>query len=169
MDYWDFIDSAHESLAREFDDVDVGANMVVLALNRASSAITYDLESTVHRTEGSSWTAYRFLFVLWHAGPLSAHELAKLTNMTRTAVSNMTHPMIERGLVEKKPSEDDRRSVTLGLTAKGRDYIRQLFLRQNERESEWAASLSEIERELLIMLLRKLMTGQGVAGVRKRS
>lgn len=169
MDYWDFIDSAHDNLGREFDDIDLSANMVILALNRASSAITYDLESSVHRSEGGSWSSYRFLFVLWHAGPVSAHELARLTNMTRTAVSNMSHSLIGRDLIEKQPSAADGRSVTLSLTATGREFIRELFRLQNVREGEWASSLSGIEQELLIMLLRKLMTGEGVAHLRVRS
>ena len=52
-------------------EVDRAAMTMVLLLHRVANTVVYDLESTVHRPAGWSWSAFRLLFALWVAGPRS--------------------------------------------------------------------------------------------------
>ena len=52
---------------------------LVLTLHRVTTALVYDLESTVHRPRGWSWSGFRVLFVLWLGGPLVAKRVAELS------------------------------------------------------------------------------------------
>ena len=69
--------------------IDRSAMAMVLLLHRVASAIVYDLESTVHRPAGWSWSAFRMLFTLWICGPQEAGRCAELAGMSRAAVSSL--------------------------------------------------------------------------------
>ena len=60
------------------------------------------------------------LTVLRHAGPLSLKELGELLIAEAGHPSRMVDRLVEAGLVERRPAEDDRRRVVLSLTPQGR-------------------------------------------------
>ena len=168
LDYWSFVELARERLNEEFPDNDATATKVILTLNRAASLVTYDLESSIHRPRGWSWSAFRMMFVLWLAGPMEPNVAANLTGMSRAAVSNLSNTLIAKELLRKDASAGDKRAVTLSLTPKGLQEIRDAFTEHNRRESRWAAVLTEVEQELLVMLLEKLMSKRGEVGAKSR-
>ncbi|WP_254125502.1 MarR family winged helix-turn-helix transcriptional regulator [Amycolatopsis sp. CA-230715] len=161
LDFWSFVELANTRLAREFGFSHPLATEVLLTLNRASSVVTYDLEATVHRPRGRSWSGFRLLFVTWLAGPLEAKKAAELTGMSRAAVSNLAKTLVVDGLLERTPGEHDGRSVLLSLTKRGQVEMVEVFRAQNEREHEWAGVLTETEQRILVLLLNKLITDRG--------
>lgn len=168
-DYWSFVKLARSRLDEEFVDVDAQANKVILALNRASSQVTYDLESSIHRPRGWSWSGYRLMFVLWLAGPLEPNRAARLTGMSRAAVSNLSNTLTAKNYVVKTAGASDGRAVTLSLTDAGLHEIRTVFQEQNQRESSWVSALTDVEQELLVMLLEKLMSNRDAVGAKVRN
>ncbi|MBM7459135.1 MarR family winged helix-turn-helix transcriptional regulator [Rhodococcus coprophilus] len=169
LDYWSFVELAQERLNSKFGDHHRSATEVLLTLNRASDIVTYDLESTVHRPRGRSWSAYRLMFVIWLAGPIEPNTAARLTGMSRAAVSNLAKPLVEAGLLQKAAVAHDARSVQLSLTPEGEDEIVEVFAAQNEREAAWVDVLSETEQQILVMLLNKLITNRSQFDVRGRN
>ncbi|MFE0112972.1 MarR family winged helix-turn-helix transcriptional regulator [Amycolatopsis sp. NPDC059019] len=169
LDFWSFVELAHRRLADEFGFEHQLATEVLLTLNRASGIVTYDLEASVHRPSGRSWSAFRLLFVTWLAGPLEAKKAAELTGMSRAAVSNLAKPLVEEGLLGRAPSENDGRSVLLALTERGEREMVEVFERQNRREYEWTNVLTEAEQRILVMLLNKLITDRDQFDVRGRT
>ena len=167
-DYWSFVQAAQRRISEEFPEADLTANRVFLSLNRSSSTAVYDFESTIHRPAGGTWSSFRLLLALWVSGPLSPHEAARLTGMSRAAVSNLTGTLVGKGLLRREASPDDGRSVTLHLTDAGREKIRVAFRAQNERESQWAEALTEEEQHTLVQLLEKLMEQRERIGARSR-
>jgi MarR family transcriptional regulator, negative regulator of the multidrug operon emrRAB len=168
LDYWSFVELARERLNEEFDDNDARATRAVLSLSRAASLVIYDLESSIHRPRGWSWSAFRLMFVLWLAGPMESAAAANLTGMSRAAVSNLSNTLVASGLLLKEAATQDRRAVTLSMTDKGLSEIREAFRDHNRQESRWASVLTEIEQDLLVMLLEKLMSGREEVGARFR-
>ncbi len=168
-DFWSFIDTANTTLAREYGFEHQLATEVLLTLNRASNIVTYDLESTVHRPRGWSWSSFRLMFVTWLAGPIEPRRAAELTGMSRAAVSNLSKTLISGGLLASTPDEKDGRSVRLALTALGHDEMVAAFAEQNERENAWASALTEPEQRILVMLLTKLITNRSQFDVRGRN
>lgn len=167
-DYWSFVEAAQRRISEEFPDADLMANRVFLSLNRASSTVIYDFESTIHRPAGGTWSSFRLLLALWVTGSLTPHELARLTGMSRAAVSNLIGTLVNKELISREASPDDGRSVLLTLTDVGLAKIRTEFRAQNERESQWAEALTEEEQRTLVELLEKVMTQRRAIGARRR-
>jgi DNA-binding MarR family transcriptional regulator len=168
VDYWSFIDVAIARTARALPEVDMRAMRLILSLYRASNALVYDLESTVHRPRGWSWAGFRVLFVLWLAGPLEAKRVAHLSGMSRAAVSALVNTLERDGLVARRKASHDRRSVELSLTDAGREVFASAFTAHHERERTWASALSEDEADQLTTLLEKLMASPVAAAANRR-
>ncbi|KMS89791.1 MarR family winged helix-turn-helix transcriptional regulator [Prauserella rugosa] len=169
LDFWSFVELANRRLSGEYGFTHQLATELLLTLNRASNIVTYDLEASVHRPRGLSWSGFRLLFVTWLAGPLEAKKAAELTGMSRAAVSNLAKTLVGDGLLARTQGEHDGRSVMLSLTDHGHAEMVEVFREHNEREAEWADVLSEQEQRILIMLLDKLVTNRDQFDVRGRN
>lgn len=148
-------------------EADIRANRLSEAVNRVSRLLIYDYDSGIHRPAGSSWAAYRVLFVIWVSGPLSPARIAEHTGMGKSAISNLLKPLLAQGHITQEASAGDRRFKVLALTESGRARVNELFRSQNELEAEWARTLTPIEQDLLISLLDKLLDGDRAAVVRQ--
>jgi len=146
----------------------LSAMQVVFALTTTTSQVTYDLEATVHRPRGLSWAAYRLLVVLAVSGPLDPTRAAPRAAMSRAAVSALAKTLERDGLINRKPSTVDGRSVVLSLTRRGRSVFADAKAANNEREEAWCAVLAESERRQLVTLLRKLANQPSSTSVRQR-
>jgi DNA-binding MarR family transcriptional regulator len=162
LDFLSFVDFAVAKTKEELPSVDATAMRLVLELHRVTSALVYDLESTVHRPSGWTWSGFRVLFVLWLAGPSESKRIAELSGNSRSATSALVKTLTRDALVRTEKSVSDGRAVSIALTERGRAAIADTFTRHNKREQIWADVLSRPERLVLIGLLEKLATG--VAG-----
>jgi DNA-binding MarR family transcriptional regulator len=151
-----FVDRAVDEVAVRLPSVDREAMQLVLLLHRVTNAVVYDLESTVHRPVGWSWSAFRAVFTLWISGPLEPSRLAEQSGMSRQAVSSLAKTLETDGLVERRGADGDARSVVLSLTGRGHERIEEAFVAHNNREVEWASILEPSERTQLTGLLAKL-------------
>ncbi|MFV8382274.1 MarR family winged helix-turn-helix transcriptional regulator [Corynebacterium hindlerae] len=156
--YWSFSLLAQQRIREEFPDIDPQANELMLFINRASGQLIETLESDVHQRMGLTWTSYRFLFVLWICGELPPHRIAALTNTSRALISSTAASLQSQGLIEKRPSKTDGRSVDLLLTEAGEQLVRQAFAEQDICQKQLLAGLTSAEQEILSILLRKLMS-----------
>jgi MarR family transcriptional repressor of emrRAB len=167
--FWSFIELANAKLRDQYGFSHPLATEVLLTLNRASDVVTYDLEASIHRPRGWSWSSFRLLYVTWLAGPIEPKNAAELTGMSRAAVSNLTKTLEASGLLQRTPDERDGRSVRLSLTAKGHAEMVEVFREQNGREFAWTNVLTEAEQRILLLLLNKLITDRHQFDVRERS
>jgi DNA-binding MarR family transcriptional regulator len=168
LDYLSFVDYAVRKTTAELPAVDPVAMRLGLTLHRLTSALVYDWESTVHRPRGWSWSGFRVLFVLWLAGPGEAKRIAELSGMSRAAVSALVNTLERDGLATRRQADHDRRAVIVELTEAGHEAITSAYEAHNLREQAWMSALSMPERETLLALLRKLMTGPEAADAKRR-
>ncbi|MRH88462.1 MarR family transcriptional regulator [Nocardia sp. SYP-A9097] len=169
LDYLTFVDYAVDKAYRELPQVDPVAMRLVLTLHRVTSALAYDLESTVHRPNGWSWSGFRVLFVVWLAGAMEAKRIAELSGNSRAAVSALVNTLERDGLVTRTRALHDGRAVEIALTDKGRDAIAGAFEQHNRREQAWANALSKPEQRVLTGLLEKLMHGMDEVARKRRT
>jgi DNA-binding MarR family transcriptional regulator len=151
-----YAQAALDRTAQRLPETDRSAMAMVLMLHRVANTVVYDLESTVHRPAGWSWSAFRLLFSLWVFGPQEASRAAGLTGMSRAAVSSLAKTLGAAGLVARATDERDRRSVVLSLTEAGTDRFETTFRKHNQRESRWAGLLTADELDVLNTVLAKL-------------
>lgn len=145
-----------DTTERRLPGVNRSAMAMVLLLHRVANAVVYDLESTVHRPAGWSWSAFRLIFTLWVAGPQESSRVAALTGMSRAAVSSLAKTLSASGMVTRSPDLRDRRSVILSLTDTGSDALEAAFLQHNRREAQWAQVFDDEELATFNRLLGKL-------------
>lgn len=134
---------------------------MLLALNRSSEVITTTLEQNVHKKHDLTWHGFKFLFVLRVMGDLEPHRTAELTYLRRATVTFLANALGDRGLVTKRPSETDGRSVILSLTDEGRTLVDTSLDEQQEWQTTWASPLTPTEQMILTVLLEKLISGEG--------
>lgn len=151
-----FAGTAVDRTAQRLPDIDRDAMALVLLLHRVANSVVYDLESTVHRPAGWSWSAFRLLFTLWVSGPQEASRAAELTGMSRAAVSSLAKTLAAAGLVERSADPSDGRGVVLALDPAGAERLEETFRLHNRREARWAALLEPEELTALNGLLGKL-------------
>ena len=73
----------------------------------------------------------------------------------------MVDDLCQRGLIERLPSQEDRRKTELILTEKGLAFIAQVMPEQRQRMRELWQDFSDEERTTLDALLRKLLRRVG--------
>ena len=86
------VDRAVDEATSRLPGLDRSSMAMILLLHRVTNAVVYDLESTVHRPAGWSWSAFRAVFTLWVSGPLESSRLAESSGMSRVGLS----PVAER-------------------------------------------------------------------------
>lgn len=87
----------------------------------------------------------------------SAGELARRAELTSGTMTARLDQLEGEGLVRRVRDPDDRRSVLVELTAKGRKKLLQAMGVQGEKEKLLAAALTPKEMEQLNALLRRVM------------
>lgn len=150
-----FAGPAVAETAARLPGTDRSAMALVLLLTRVASGLTYDLESTVHRPAGWSWSAWRLLFTLWISGPVESRRAAELSGMSRAAVSSLAGTLSAAGLLDRG-SGPDGRAVILSLSEKGSDAVADTFRAHNAREAEWAGLLGPEDLSALTAILGRL-------------
>jgi DNA-binding MarR family transcriptional regulator len=81
------------------------------------------------------------LMVIGQAGPLSLKDLGAMLIAEAGHPSRLVDRLVEAGLVERRPADDDRRRIVLTLTPRGRKL--------NERAGEVRESIFELAGQLV--------------------
>ena len=100
------------------------------------------------------------LAAIRRAGPPFTIAPSRLTRSLMLSPSGITSRLdrLEKlGLIERKASPDDRRSLLVVLTPAGRRLVDEAVTAHVENETRLIASLSAAERKTLDQLLRKLL------------
>ena len=95
------------------------------------------------------------------AGQLNCSEIAEKTVITKGGITKILDRLETRGLVKRAPSRDDRRSISIQLTAKGVEFWRRFYpeVGRSERgvlEKAFRPEQMKQFSKLLALLLRSL-------------
>jgi DNA-binding MarR family transcriptional regulator len=148
---------ARERLAELPPPADPDGFTLAYHLLHLSYLVVADLDGRIHRPRGWTLPGFRLMFKLWLLGPTQPARLAEISVMSRSAVTNALNTLERAGLVERRPSTGDRRTVEVALTGPGGRAVREAFAAQTEREAEWFAALDATERTTLADLLTRLV------------
>jgi DNA-binding MarR family transcriptional regulator len=150
--------------AREFPDLDPSATEVFLHLLRAGDEAFRVVESHLAQhdiTQGR----FGVLMALWgncqRAGgtaTLTPAELAERTGVTRATITGLVDTLERAELVTRTPHPDDRRMMSVQITARGESLLRAI-LPEHFRQMAWLMNpLTERERKTFVRLLTKTLT-----------
>ncbi len=154
-----FESAAAARAAASHPDVDVLALAASLNLVRLATQHAQQLEASVHRPAGWSMAGFRVMFSVWVGGALEPREIARLSGLSRAAVSSALNTLERDDLVVRVRESSDRRLVTVRLTTAGQRRLEAAYRQENAAETDFFAPLTRAEQEVFVALTRKLLDG----------
>jgi MarR family 2-MHQ and catechol resistance regulon transcriptional repressor len=105
---------------------------------------------------GITAAQYAVIECLGHLGPMNMGELCKKMLVSGGNMTVVVDNLEKEGLVERVPSNDDRRAIIVRFTPKGKKIFDDSFVKHAGYLTEIASVLTEQEQEDLARLLKKL-------------
>jgi MarR family transcriptional regulator, organic hydroperoxide resistance regulator len=94
--------------------------------------------------------------VIGQAGPLSLKELGELLIAEAGHPSRLVDRLVDAGLVERRPAEDDRRRIVLSLSGRGRSLEKRIGAAREAQLELGHALIGDRDLEPALELLRDL-------------
>lgn len=102
---------------------------------------------------------WRVLAVVGQQPELSAEEVSERTTMEKVAVSRAVAKLLDKSIIKRRFSSEDRRRSQLSLEEKGLDIYQQIVPIAQEFERSLLESFSDDEAGILMKVLTKLESG----------
>ena len=129
-----------------------------VVLSRAHSAIAAHAEADVAR-HGLSLAEFGALEALYHKGPLLVGSLQRAVLKSSGGITYVVNRLEEKGLVQRRPCENDRRAVYAELTAEGEALLDRIFPEHEAALDRAADALGAEEKDRTADLLKRLGLG----------
>jgi DNA-binding MarR family transcriptional regulator len=156
----DEVDDLVAAWRRERPDLDVAPLEVLSRVTRLARHLDRARGQAFSRHGLEGWE-FDVLAALRRAGEpyrLSPGKLLQQTLVTSGTMTNRIDRLAARGLVERHPSVDDRRSVMVQLTDAGAAKVDAALIDLLAHERAILADLDETDAEALAGLLRQVLT-----------
>jgi len=108
------------------------------------------------RETGIDDTDFRILEALLNRGPLPVNTIGPKVFLTPGSISVAVDRLVERGLVSRVESSEDRRVRVVSLTAKGKRLITPIFRKHATEIGKVFADASPKELRALETILKKI-------------
>src|SRR5690348_14963221 len=125
-----------------------------LVWRKAKEAPTDYLYRGIEET-GISDTDFRVLEALLHKGPLPVNTIGPKVHLTPGSISVAVDRLLEKGLVSRVESPDDRRVRIVALTKSGKDLIVPIFRKHSAEIGRMFADANHKELQILESVLKK--------------
>lgn len=162
----DNVDRLLEQWRTERPDIDPAPMGVVGRISRASRLLERELREHFAAHDLQPYE-FDILATLRRAGSpyrLTPGALIETSMVTSGAITNRIDRLAAKGLLTRETDPDNRRSVLITLTDRGRELVDEVVASHVANELRLLEPLSPREQEQLAELLRKLLLGLGDAG-----
>jgi MarR family 2-MHQ and catechol resistance regulon transcriptional repressor len=141
-----------------------------LVWNKAFQAAAKYLYAGLEET-GIDDTDFRILEALLNKGPLPVNTIGPKVNLTPGSISVAVDRLLDRGLVSRVESAEDRRVRVVSLTPKGRELMAPVFRKHVAEIRRVFADVSAKEVRSLETILKKIgKRAEGLGtGIKRRS
>ena len=126
-----------------------------LILGKAFQAAAKYLHAGLEET-GIDDTDFRILEALLNKGPLPVNSIGPKVYLTPGSISTAVDRLVERGLVSRVESPEDRRVRVVSLTAKGKELIAPIFRKHAAEIRRVFADASPKELRAIETTLKKI-------------
>jgi len=146
--------------ALQFPDLDPSACDAYLNLLRAADQVYHARETSLARHDLSQGRFTVLMLLLDKAKnraiPRTPAELAESAGVTRATMTGLIDTLERNGLVKREPDPVDRRMMSVHLTARGQEVLREVLPGHFQWMAALMRPLSENERKTLVRLLTKV-------------
>lgn len=147
--------------AQKFPDLDPSACEAFLYLLRAGDQAfkATDEHLAQHQISHGRFTVLMLLLDKSEncPHPHTPAELAEMANVTRATMTGLVDTLERDGLVTRTPDPNDRRMMSVSLTAHGQARLEEILPGHFKRMSALMSTLDESERKTLVRLLSKVL------------
>lgn len=154
----DHVGRVHALWRREMPDVNLQGS-AILARARRITAMAREKIVPVLARHGLDGGEFYVLAALRRAGApyaMRPTELFRALMVSSGGLTDRLRRLEERGLVRRRPSPEDGRSMLVELSAEGCRLVEQAFREDMEVENGIVARLGNAERKELVRLLEQL-------------
>jgi DNA-binding MarR family transcriptional regulator len=102
------------------------------------------------------------LYILRNAPAITQQELATRLGMVPSRLVTLLDDLEARGLIERRPNQDDRRRHAVLLTREGSEYLTKIGQISSEHERSLLKALSGQEQRQLAAMLQRVADEQGL-------
>src|SRR6266566_4236490 len=127
---------------------------VWLVMMKAMRALTRYAAAGIEET-GLGLSDFGVLEVLLHKGPLPVNTIGPIVDLTPGSISIAVDRLVEKGLVSRVESAEDRRVRIVALTPRGKDLIVPAFRKHSGQMRKVFSELSPEELRSLEVALKK--------------
>src|SRR6266571_8208536 len=131
------------------------ADHVWLVMMKAMRALTRYAAAGIEET-GLGLSDFGVLEALLHKGPLPVNTIGPIVDLTAGSISTAVDRLVEKGLVSRVESAEDRRVRIVALTSRGRDLIASAFRKHAGQMKKVFSELSPEELRGLEAALKKV-------------
>jgi DNA-binding MarR family transcriptional regulator len=104
---------------------------------------------------------FSVLSIIAHNPGVTSREICTTLGILSPNLVSMVRSLDERGLIERRQSDHDKRAIGLSLSVAGRKLMREAEKTARTLEDDAAARLSIEERQQLISLLKRVYGKDG--------
>src|SRR5712692_9676607 len=128
---------------------------VWLVMMKAMRALTRYAAAGIEET-GLGLSDFGVLEVLLHKGPLPVNTIGPVVDLTAGSISIAVDRLVEKGLVSRVESAEDRRVRIVALTPRGKDLIVRAFRKHAGQMKRVFSELGSEELRALEVALKKV-------------
>ncbi|WP_428410071.1 MarR family winged helix-turn-helix transcriptional regulator [Hyphococcus sp.] len=159
----DHVDLLVRQWAEEMPDMDTAGMEIFGRARRISRKVSEEIVPLL-KAYGIDGGQFYVLTALRRAGEpyeLRPTEIYQTLMISSGGLTNRLSRLEAAGLIRRRASKEDARSMTVQLTAKGRKLVEQAIREDMAREAELLKGLTGEEKKTLANLLRKLSLSVG--------
>ena len=126
-----------------------------VVLQRCAAAVGERIQRQADRHD-LTLTEFEILEALFHKGPLLLGDLQRKILLSSGGVTYTIDRLADKGLVERRECQSDRRARYAALTPKGEALIGKIFPSHASAIEDTMAALTAREQDEVVELLRRL-------------
>jgi MarR family transcriptional regulator, organic hydroperoxide resistance regulator len=129
-------------------------------LKRSFNILSQEEAREMHPSSGRTAAAFRVLVMVWAFGPIEAKDVARLSGVSRQAVSGVLSSLERDGLVTReRATKADRRLAPITISPEGAELVEEHLAPQNNAQRAFFSTLTRGELRTLVDLLAKVIVG----------
>ena len=135
--------------------------MVEAVLGASRVLVAVAARSLADVAEEVTLPQYRALVVLVSRGPQRVASLAEALAVTPPTATRMCDRLVRKGLVRRRPSDEDRREVHLSISPAGRDLVTRVTARRRREIANLLAGIAAEDQAAMVELFGQLAQAAG--------
>ena len=140
--------------------IDIVAMAVASNVWRTSQLFRQKMERGILKEYNLTWASFSTLYIVWIWEPIEMGEIAVSQSVGRSTITSTVSLLEKRGYCTRNHIDGNRRSVVVSLTPGGKKLMEEVFPEFNRQEKAFVSALNDDEAQILVELLRKIITHQ---------